>query len=95
MKLILRPEAEAELLEAIDWYEARGRGLGADLLRCVDACLQRIVRNPDAFPFVHRSIRMAVVRRFPYLVLFRMMEDAVSVIAIFHAKRNPRIWKDR
>ncbi|MCF6313531.1 MAG: hypothetical protein L3J39_13885 [Verrucomicrobiales bacterium] len=28
MKLIIRPEAEDELLEAIDWYEACNPGLG-------------------------------------------------------------------
>jgi plasmid stabilization system protein ParE len=95
MKLIIRPEAEAELVEAIDWYEVRSPGLGCDFLRCVDACLERILRNPDGFPLVHRSTRMAVVRRFPYLVLYRTMENAISVIAVFHAKRNPRIWKDR
>ena len=95
MKLIIRPEAEAELLEAIDWYESRGPGLGADLLRCVDACLERIRRHPEAHPVVHRSTRMAIVRRFPYLVLYRTMEDDISVIAIFHAKRNPMIWRKR
>jgi plasmid stabilization system protein ParE len=95
MKLIVRPEAEAELLQAIDWYESRGRGLGADLLRCVDACLERILRHPEAYPVVHRSTRMAIVRRFPYLVLYRTTEDSISVIAIFHAKRNPMIWRKR
>ena len=43
MKLIVRPEAEEELIEAIDWYEARNPGLGGDFLRCVDACFQRRV----------------------------------------------------
>jgi plasmid stabilization system protein ParE len=95
MKLIIRPEAEAELLEAIDWYESRGPGLGADLLRCVDSCLERIRRQPEAYPVVHRSTRMAIVRRFPYLILYRTMEDYISVIAIFHAKRNPMIWRKR
>lgn len=95
MKLIIRPEAEADLLQAIDWYEGRGPGLGADLLRCVDACLERIRRHPEAYPLVHRSTRMAIVRRFPYLVLYRSLEDSISVIAIFHANRNPMIWRQR
>lgn len=30
MALIIRPEAECELIEAIDWYEARGLGLGVE-----------------------------------------------------------------
>jgi len=95
MKLVIRPEAEAELLQAIDWYERRGPGLGADLLRCVDACLERIRRHPEAYPVVHRSARMAIVRRFPYLVLYRALGDSISVIAIFHAKRDPIIWRKR
>jgi plasmid stabilization system protein ParE len=95
MKLIVRPEAEEELIEAIDWYEARSSGLGGDFLRCVDACFQRILRFPEAYPIVHRSTRMAVVRRFPYLVLYRFTGSSIAVVAVFHAKRDPRIWKAR
>ena len=65
MRLIIRPEAESELLDAIDWYEARSPGLGSELLRCIDACFQRVLRNPELYPVVHRGIRMALVRRFP------------------------------
>jgi hypothetical protein len=35
-KLTLRPQAEAELAEAVDWYESRGKGLGAEFMRAVD-----------------------------------------------------------
>ncbi len=34
-ELIIRPEAEAEITEAYDWYEARSRGLGANFLLSV------------------------------------------------------------
>jgi plasmid stabilization system protein ParE len=95
MKLIVRPEAEDELVEAIDWYEARSPGLGGELLRCVDACFLRIQRYPEAYPVAHRMTRMALVRRFPYLVLYRVMGDIISVVAVFHAKRDPKIWKKR
>lgn len=95
MKLIIRPEAEDELLEAVDWYEARSLGLGADLLRCVDACIQRILRNPECYPVVHGEIRMGIVRRFPYLLLYTVSEETIYVIAIFHAKRDPKTWRER
>jgi len=95
MKLIVRPEAEDELVEAIEWYEARSPGLGADLLRCVDVCFHQILRHPEAYPVVHRQTRMGIVRRFPYLVLYRVMQDSICVVAVFHAKRDPKIWKRR
>lgn len=95
MRVIFRPEAEDELIEAIDWYEARSPGLGADLLRCVDVCVERISRQPESYPIVHRETRMGVVRRFPYLLLYRIMSNGIAVVAVFHAKRDPKIWKAR
>jgi hypothetical protein len=37
-RLIIRPEAEAEMAEAFDWYEERLSGLGASFLLCVAPC---------------------------------------------------------
>ena len=95
MRLIVRPEAESELLEAIDWYEARSPGLGSGLLRCVDACYQRLLRQPESYPVVHRETRMATVRRFPYLVLYRVRDESIVVVAVFHARRDPKAWMSR
>ncbi len=46
-ELIIRPEAEAELAETFNWYEARIPGLGSEFLLAVDALLNSIVRNPQ------------------------------------------------
>jgi toxin ParE1/3/4 len=45
-ELIVRPEAEAEMGEAFDWYEKRVPGLGSDFLLNVDAALHSILRSP-------------------------------------------------
>jgi plasmid stabilization system protein ParE len=94
-RLIIRPEAEAELAEAFDWYEGRVPGLGADLLVAVDAAIDSILSNPLQYPTIHRSARRALTRRFPYQVLFIVEADAVVVIAIFHGARDPKRWQDR
>ena len=94
--LIVRPEAEADLAEAYEWYEQQVRGLGAEFLLCVDAVMASIERNPQLYPVVHRGvIRRALTRRFPYGVFFVEGSTAVSVIGVVHAKRNPRVWQDR
>ncbi len=95
MKVIFRPEAEDELIEAIDWYELQSPGLGADLLRCVDACVERINRQPESYPVVYRETRMGKVRRFPFLIIYRVTNEAISAISVFHGKRDPKIWKRR
>jgi len=94
-RLIIRPEAEAELVEAFGWYERRVSGLGADLLAAVDAAVDSILSNPLQHPVVYRNARRALTRRFPYQVLFVVETDVVVVIAIFHGARDPKRWKDR
>jgi plasmid stabilization system protein ParE len=94
--LIVRPEAEADLAEAYQWYEEQVPGLGAEFLLCVDAVMASIQRNPQLYPTVHKGVvRRALARRFPYGVFFVEAERNVSVIGVVHAKRNPRVWQDR
>ena len=94
--LIIRAEAEADLVEACRWYEQQVPGLSAQLLLCVDAVMASIERNPQLYPVVYKNvIRRALTRRFPYAVFFVEGERTIAVIGVIHAKRSPRIWKDR
>ena len=45
--MIIRPEAEADLANARDWYEGQRAGLGAEFLLCVEEVLERIGRMPE------------------------------------------------
>jgi plasmid stabilization system protein ParE len=93
--VILRDEAEADMAEAALWYERRSLGLGAEFVRSVDACLALVSRQPTLFPVIHREARMALARRFPYLIIYRVFPDFISVVAVIHGKRHPRRWKSR
>ena len=94
-RLIVRPEAEEEMGEAFDWYEDRMPGLGFDFLLCVEAVFHSIQRSPQQYRYVHKKVRRALTRRFPYEVFFVEEEETVIVLAVFHAKRNPRRWQER
>jgi hypothetical protein len=64
-ELIIRPEAEAELAEAFEWYEARVAGLGLEFIRAVDSLFNSIICNPQAFPVVYKSVHRALTRKSP------------------------------
>ena len=53
------PEAEREFREAFIWYEHQREGLGSDFVLSIDEAIERVLRSPEAFPKVHRSIRRA------------------------------------
>jgi plasmid stabilization system protein ParE len=93
--VVIRPEAEADLAEAFAWYEERRAGLGDRFLLSVEATLSAIKRYPESFPVVHRQVRRALLRRFPYGVFYTVAESAIVVFAVFHCGRAPRRWQER
>ena len=95
LRLRIRPEATEELNEAWNGYEERREGLGDELLGCVEAAFAAIHRNPQAHRRAEGRIRQAIVRRFPYIVLFVEYSDYIEVIAVFHMARDPNRWHVR
>lgn len=95
MILVLRHEAEADILEAFRWYESKRVGLGEDFVDEVDAAFVRVTEVPGSFPIVYRGLRRVVLRRFPYLVYFRHEEDLVQVFGVLHGRRDRKILRRR
>lgn len=95
MRVIIRAEAEAELTEAYQWYDRQRLGLGVEFLSSVEAALEAIRERPQSFPIVHKPLRRALVKRFPYSLLYIVEEDAISVLAVFHGRRDSREWRRR
>ena len=93
--LVFRREAEAEVLAAFDWYEAKRPGLGREFVAEVDAACTRATAAPGVFPVVYRGLRRLVLRRFPYVIYFREVEDAVEVFAVLHGRRDRNALRGR
>lgn len=95
LPVVFRVEAQAEFDEAFDWYEQQKEGLGVDFLLCVAEILERIQLLPEAYEVVFGNARRAVVRKFPYLIVYKVEPSQVVVLAVFHSKRDPQTWQDR
>ena len=93
--LAVRKEAESDLQEAFEYHEQCREGLGFDLLLCVEASLSRIEKNPNQYKPIHKSVRRALVNRFPYGIFYVIVGSQISVIGVVHARNNPRHWKAR
>lgn len=95
LPVIFTPRARAELIDAQDWYENEASGLGRRFRAAVDAVVERISVYPRQFPVVHKNIRRALLRRFPYALMFVIDDAALIVIACFHGSRDPAHWQKR
>jgi len=95
MRVLFRPEARAEALDAKEWYETHVPGLGYEFARALDAAVQSASRMPLAFPSIDAECRRVLMRRFPFSVIYRAGSTSLLVVAVFHHRREPGTWLGR
>ena len=94
--VIFTRTASAELIDAQDWYENEAPGLGRRFRQAVEAVIERMSASPRQFPAIHKNVRRALLRRFPYALMFVIEpDDALTVVACFHGSRDPAHWQKR
>jgi toxin ParE1/3/4 len=96
-RLIIRPEAEADILNAAVWHEERERGLGLEFTAEIKAATEKAFQTPLAFLHLRDTpqVRRMLLKRFPYRVFYIVRSDAIVVFAVLHAAQHERHWKQR
>jgi plasmid stabilization system protein ParE len=94
-RVVVRPLAEADIIEARTWYDEQEPGLGGSFRDAVALAIWQIAESPLSFPRVHDEMRRARVRRFPYAICFRVHLEDVVILAVTHDSRDPRRWQTR
>lgn len=84
-----------EVEDACHWYDERKSGLGNEFFQELEKVLKLISANPTAFPLAPMGRRRAQLRRFPYGVSYRVMDDRVRILAVHHDNRHPSYGSGR
>lgn len=90
--------ASDDLTEVLGWYKEQNiEGLHKRFIEDLSKVLKRLENNPQSNPIVHNTVRQALLKKFPYKVLYTFDNTVVEVliIALIHQKRDPKIWQDR
>ncbi|MBI3391934.1 MAG: type II toxin-antitoxin system RelE/ParE family toxin [Nitrospirae bacterium] len=95
LRVVFRVAARIEFEEAITWYDGQRQGLGEEFLREIDEVILRAAEKPERFPFILSDVRKAVARRFSYSVFFRVRGASLVILAVFHGRRDPTVWRRR
>jgi plasmid stabilization system protein ParE len=93
--LVFHPDVQPEVDDAYQWYEQQQPGLGDDFLTAIEEVFDRLRRTPRIHGTVWQDVRRALPRRFPYAVYYRIQDDRVEVVAVYHTSRDPSGWQSR
>ena len=95
LPVVLRPEASRDAEEARDYLEAQRAGLGQAFLDRLNEVLAAIGAMPGLYAVVWQNVRAARLRRFTYVVYYRVHDDRVEVLAVMHGRRDACAWQAR
>lgn len=96
MKYYFHPTAKKELSEAVDFYEECQAGLGAEFAKELYSTIYRITHQyPKAWPCLSENTRRCLTKRFPYGIIYQIVDNEILIIAVMQLNRKPSYWKDR
>jgi plasmid stabilization system protein ParE len=87
-KLILEAEADRDIEEAHDWYEAQEAGVGVDFELKLNEAFNWIVRNPNLCREVRPKVRKHLMKVYPFAIFFKLGSDELRVFAVIHGSRD-------
>jgi hypothetical protein len=87
------PSVEEDALAGFVWYEVKASGLGEEFLRMFYASASELTYNPLLYPKVYGEFQRCLLRRFPYAIYFRTIDNQIVVFGLFHCARDPHTIK--
>jgi plasmid stabilization system protein ParE len=90
MRIDYHPAIAAELEEIRDHYESCSGGLGTGFIDEFERQILAIAAMPTRWMVVRGDIRRSLMRRFPYVILYRIIGvDWLRITVVKHEKRHP------
>ncbi len=88
-QLIIHQQARQELKEARDYYKKINPDLARSFLFIVDEYLKTIKDTPFIYQIKFKNYREAVLRTFPYVIIYEVEDNFIYIDSIFNTYRNP------
>jgi plasmid stabilization system protein ParE len=83
------------MTEAALFYEMAHANLGDDFLDDIRFAIDTVRERPKLGVEVGYGFRRALVRRFPFSVIYFSEPGQIVVVAVAHQSRSPDYWKGR
>jgi plasmid stabilization system protein ParE len=96
MRVRLHPSARREFHEAAEWYATHaGPRVASAFITAYEAVRSKIVEHPRIGSPGAAGTRRLVFPNFPYLLIYRLQQEEIVVIAVAHQRREPSYWTKR
>ena len=87
--ILLSSKATAELEDAIQYYNQIDKKLGEKFYSEFIENLNYVRINPFLFQIKFDTFREIPLKKFPFVIVYELIDLSIIVNAVFHTSRNP------
>lgn len=95
LTVVYLPAAEDDIAAGHAEYESESPGLGDRFAQAVRTHVDKIAWMPEMYGEVAAGVRAAPVRKFPYVVYYRIDGQRAVILAVTHGRRHRQGWEQR
>jgi len=89
------PDAIREATDTRLWYEERSLQAASRFVEELDLAVSLAAAHPLRWAMDLNGVRYILFRRFPYALIYMVLDSRVIVIAVAHTRREPGYWLNR
>lgn len=88
-KVVVKEEAFKDAVEATDWYDKKQIGLGERFWENTWSNLKYLEQYPLSHQFKYKENRELLIKDFPYVIVYRVENNTVIILAVASCKQHP------
>lgn len=93
--IIFYKDSKQDIIEIVKWYDLKSVELSNRFILQVDEAINKIRTSPEAFSYLYKDIRKIKLRKFPYMIFYKIEKHTIHIYGVIHTKRNPQLYKKR
>jgi toxin ParE1/3/4 len=93
--LHLHEEARSEFFRATDYYAEVSPRLAERFIVEVEGALSAILSRPFQHRVYRNGYRVRLLKKFKFSIFYKIQQEDVFVLAIYHQARQPDRWIKR
>lgn len=86
--LLLSPEAEQDIDQAVEYYNSVSKGLGLEFIRVIDQYFTQIIQVPTASAIQYDQVRVKPVKVFPFTIHYSITDVQIIVLRVFNTHQQ-------
>ncbi|SRR5712691_3377786 len=94
-QLEFHPQALQEAENAVAWYAERSMRAAERFVEEMEVAAAAIGEAPERWSRFDGEARRMFLRRYPYVVIYRVLTNRIQVLAVAHGRRRPGYWRER